>query len=239
MSGWLAGRVAALTAAALLAAGCGGAAPGPGGDTGDGGTATATGGGPGERPQTTTPRAEPPTETGATAPPVEPSRTVEAPLPSREDSVALEVAGLPVGGFAEPLTDADRCVHVNWSGPPDIPAGVRVRATSVVLEPSGVYEVVPGLCPGPPCLGGDHVVDQAIQCVVGVRQVATTVDGFGALGVAGTVTCDVAAVCRDLATEVAARGPDTIAWFDALTSAPEPTGDPTTEDGGDTVTRTG
>lgn len=221
LSQWVAASLAAL----VLLSGCGGPTT-----AGDGSTTTVP---PGTTSATVTSGEVPgevPGESFGT-PPTEDTGGVEEPEAPPAESVSLDLAGLPVGGFAEPLSGTDRCVHVNWSGPPDIPAGVEVRATGVGLRPADSFVVVPDACPGAtPCLGTGHLMDAALQCVVGVRQVAPTSDGSGALSLtAGTVTCPAggSAACEQFVADVSALGPDEITWSDAEVSPTEEPSEPT------------
>lgn len=208
-------RVVAAVAVIACVSGCGTSAPEDGvTPTADSSQADAS-----SEAQTATTGADDEPEVAPTTPaPEDPDRTEEPQTPPKA-SISLDVAGLPVGGFADPLSELEHCVLIVWSGPPDIPAGVQVRATSVGLEPVGSFQVAPDLCQGRvPCLGADHPIDPSEQCVVGVRQTAPTVDGFGSLSLTeGVVTCppDQEAVCQQFVAEVTARGPDTIEWFDA------------------------
>ncbi|WP_202619250.1 hypothetical protein [Ornithinimicrobium cavernae] len=154
---------------------------------------------------------------------------------SAPDDVALELAGLPIGGFTEvDPTDATlRCAVINWSGPPDLPTDLTLEVTSLAVAPAGVYEWTDGGCSGahPPCLDTPDVLDDAGQCEVSIRQIAASPDGFGEIAFqTGRVTCaaDAESVCSSFQAVLTGADVDTVDWSDALTDWPTETTDPPT-----------
>lgn len=173
--------------------------------------------------ETSTSADEPATET-FTSPPTEDDERTEDPDGGGDDEVAVDLPGLPIGGFHEvdPVDPTVRCVVVNWSGPPDlVPPEANLEITGLAVEPAGAYGWAADGCNGfGPCLDSPGVLDAGGQCGVRVDQVAAVPDGTGVLSVtSGSIDCapEARAVCEQFAAEVEAAQPDTIEWDDALT----------------------
>jgi hypothetical protein len=144
--------------------------------------------------------------------------------------VSVALPGLPIGGNAsvDPLDPTWRCAIVNWTGtdePP--PLEVNLTLTRLHVEPPSDYEVSDGGCDDlGPCLDRVNAISGNGSCAVGVRQVASSADGQGALFVtAGSVACapqDVA-ICESFLTELGDINlAQSIQWSDALTQPPQP-----------------
>jgi hypothetical protein len=173
---------------------------------------------------------EPTTEPAPPEPTTEDVDETEEAQPTEDAGVSVVLAGLPVGGFDEVSVQDPtlRCVHVNWSGPPELPPGLNLEVVRFDLAPEGVFDVVDGGCSGdlPSCFLGAGVLDESAQCDVAVRQVAPSPDGTGSLGLAeGRISCEApdAWRCQEfegaLATTVGEPG--RIEWFDALLPPPD------------------
>ncbi len=167
---------------------------------------------------------EPTTATFTTPQTEDPGRTEDPDGGGGDDEVAVDLPGLPIGGFHEvdPVDPTVRCVVVNFSGPPDlVPPEANLEITGLAVEPAGAYGWAADGCNGfGPCLDSPGVLDAGGQCGVRVDQVATVPDGTGALSVtSGSIDCatEARAVCEQFAAEVEAAPPDTIEWDDALT----------------------
>ncbi|MFK5635527.1 hypothetical protein [Ornithinimicrobium sp. LYQ103] len=218
-----AARAVAATLAALLLSGCG-SGGGPAGDGGSPPTASTS------APEVTPadPTTEPEVEPQPADPTTEDLEATEEAQPPQDAGVAVALAGLPVGGFPEVSADDPtlRCVRVNWSGPPDLPAGLNLEVTRFDLAPDGVFQVVDGGCSGqlPGCLSTPGVLDDSAQCDVAVRQVSPSVDGVGSIGLAeGRITCEApdAWRCEEFVRQLATAGtPRRIEWDDAVVPPP-------------------
>jgi hypothetical protein len=160
---------------------------------------------------TAPPEAEADEEVGGDAPPPEPEGP-EAPDPGGGGGPVLELPQLPIGGAGVPEGD-HQCAVVNWSGPPDLVAGVTMEVTEVSFEPPGVYVLSDDDCSayGPPCRPGWLGQE---PCTVPVRWtgVPSSEDGkmfFTAAAVRCPPTADD--VCAGFGRELAAtdrRGVD-------------------------------
>ena len=178
--------------------------------------------------------AEPSTETVEEPETEDPDATEDA-QESNDGGVSVNLPGLPIGGDAEPADATDptlRCAEVNWTGlPVEPPAEVNLTFTDLGTDPPGVYEIVDGGCGGDlgPCLDRPGAVTGGNRCAVGIRQVAASPDGVGALFVkAGTISCAPGeeSICEQFQIDLASNLElGRIQWFDALSQGP------TTEDG--------
>ena len=163
-------------------------------------------------------------------PPPEDTGATEEPQGGDAGVVSVSLPGLPIGGNAstDPVDPTWRCAVVNWTGtdePP--PLEVNLTLTTLEVEPPSDYEVADGGCDDlGPCLDRVNVISAGGSCAVGVRQVATSADGQGALFVtAGSVACapQDAAICEEfLAGLEDINLAQSIQWSDALTEPPGP-----------------
>jgi hypothetical protein len=163
-----------------------------------GGCATGDTGDAGETPSGTvtgTTSAPPETEEPAPTPSVETQGQVEPPVEGGDDKVAIELAGLPVGGGASVDVDGTWCQVLFWGE--GFPAGVSLEVTRVeIVEGEGTLRVLP--CEGyPPCvqtvLDADHV-----GCTVAVTPPSPTADRIVVVRLDGTLTCPDQATCDEL-----------------------------------------
>ncbi|MCA1783882.1 MAG: hypothetical protein LC679_17445 [Intrasporangiaceae bacterium] len=157
---------------------------------------------------------------------------IEEPQGGDAGGVSVSLPGLPIGGNAsvDPVDPTWRCAIVNWTGtaePP--PHEVNLTLTRLHVQPPSDYEVTDGGCNDlGPCLDRVNVIGGDRRCAVGVRQVAFSADGEGALFVtAGSVACSPqdAAICEQFLAELDKINlAQSIEWSDALTEAPESDG---------------
>src|SRR5687768_17450133 len=85
-----------------------------------------------------------------TVPAEPPSAEPTGPEPPRpmDDDVAVAVPSLPVGGGPDEGFQTHQCVTASWLGDQEIPGGVAIRVTKVLIEPAGVFDIGGG-CGGP------------------------------------------------------------------------------------------
>ena len=147
--------------------------------------------------------------------------------------VAIQLAGLPIGGNAPIEGDSPlwRCAEVNWTGPPDsLPAEVNLEITAMDANPPGTYAISDGACSGgqPSCLFSPGILGSP-PCGVLVQQIAASPDGFGELFVfSGAISCAPGqeSLCEQFEAELAQNtSPARINWSDALTELPPPADD--------------
>ena len=164
----------------------------------------------------------------------------EEPQGGDAGGVSVSLPGLPIGGDAssDPDDPTWRCAIVNWTGTPEPPPDeVNLTLARLHVEPASDYEVSDGGCDDlGPCLDRVDVISGGGRCAVGVRQVAFSTDGAGALSVtAGSVAClpQDTAICEQFLAEL--DGTDlaqSITWSDAVTAPTE--SDTSSDSGGST-----
>jgi hypothetical protein len=178
-----------------------------------------------EQPQT-------PSTEDFTSPPEEETAATEEAEETGSGGVAIELAGLPIGGNAEVEGEDPtwRCAEVNWTGPPDsLPPEVNLEITAMGTNPPGAYAISDGACSGgqPPCLFSPGILNSP-PCGVLIQQIAVSPDGVGELLVlSGDISCGPGqeALCEQFEADLAQNtDPARIEWFDALTEWP-PTSD--------------
>ena len=142
----------------------------------------------------------------------------ESPQPTKATTVSLPLPGLPIGGNAEP-TDADatvQCAFVNWSGPPNVPAGMDVSVTDVRINPSDAFVFVSAPCSGGKVSCRDrsfHLTSDGATCALAVKFTGQPTGDHPQLTfAAGKVTCAIEAAdeCRAFVTAVSNADPKSI-----------------------------
>jgi hypothetical protein len=126
-----------------------------------------------------------------TAPPTEQSGGTESARPGQGAQPSVEVAQLPIGG-----NQVAACATVDYEGPADIPAGVRIIVTGVSVQPSSSAAEVGGSgcsgLDGAPCLKYVLVSDgvKTSACNIPIKASGSAGDGTdGHLVLAGRLEC--------------------------------------------------
>ena len=126
--------------------------------------------------------------------PQEEAATAEEPAPGGGGRVAVELAGLPVGGGDVLAVDGTWCKVLFWGS---VPADVWLDIESVQIRDQGGTLLESGCDSSPPCAGVRISADEPGGCAVVVRPASPDIT-FVEVQLNGTLSCPDQASCDAL-----------------------------------------